>query len=136
MPKEQRSRWSGCPIAFGLDIFGDKWTLLVLRDLLIKKKSTFREFLASPERIATNVLADRLDRLEQSGLVTKALNPDDARRKVYATTRPASDLFPFLMEMVVLEHGTYDQKEGFQKGSGRLLRLDKTTATGRSFSAA
>ena len=60
---------SHCPINFGLEIFGDRWTLLVLRDLLLKNKRSFKEFQASEEGISTNILADRLDRLVKSGLV-------------------------------------------------------------------
>ena len=65
-------RRSNCPIACTLDIIGDKWTLLVLRDLFVFKKSRFEQFLDSPEKIATNILTDRLQRLEKAGLVTQA----------------------------------------------------------------
>lgn len=90
---------SSCPINFGLEIFGDQWTLLVLRDLLIQQKRTFREFQASDEGIASNILAERLKRLEACGLITKAPSPTDGRVMVYSPTEAARDLIPILVEM-------------------------------------
>lgn len=90
---------SSCPINFGLEIFGDQWTLLVLRDVLIQHKQTFREFLSSDERIASNILADRLKRLEACGLVTRSASPNDGRVSIYAPTDAARDLIPVLVEM-------------------------------------
>ena len=69
------SRRSDCPISFALDIFGDRWTLLVIRDLLFKGKSHYRGFRESEERIATNILADRLKRLEEAGIVARQVAP-------------------------------------------------------------
>jgi DNA-binding HxlR family transcriptional regulator len=89
---------SGCPIAFGLDIFGDAWTLLVLRDLLLQGKSAFRD-LAADERIATNIRADRLRRLEASGLVRREGHPTDRRQGVYRPTEAALALVPALVEL-------------------------------------
>ena len=78
----QRRRRSDCPIHFALETFGDRWTLLVLRDLLLKGRSSYSEFLGAEERIATNILADRLARLQQDGLVVHEAEPrhwfDDA----------------------------------------------------------
>ena len=90
---------SSCPINFGLEIFGDQWTLLVLRDLLIQQKRTFREFQASDEGIASNILADRLKRLEACGLITKAPSLNDGRVMLYIPTEAARDLIPVLVEM-------------------------------------
>ena len=90
---------SHCPINVGLELFGDAWTLLVLRDLLIHGKSTFREFRASEEGIASNILADRLQRLEAAGLVTRKGDPEDRRRMRYAPTAPARALLPVLVEL-------------------------------------
>jgi DNA-binding HxlR family transcriptional regulator len=82
----QRSdRRSTCPVACTLDLIGDRWTLLIVRDLLGGKR-TFDAFLESPERIATNVLADRLARLEGEGLVERASDADDGRRFIYRLT--------------------------------------------------
>lgn len=90
---------SHCPINFGLELFGDGWTLLVLRDLLFQGKTTFREFRASEEGIASNILADRLHRLEAAGLVTRTEDPEDRRRMRYAPTEAARALLPVLLEM-------------------------------------
>jgi DNA-binding HxlR family transcriptional regulator len=95
-PGEPRSR---CPINFGLEIFGDKWSLLLLRDLLLKGKQTFTEFQASDEGISSNILADRLQRLERSGLISRNAAPDDARQVHYAPTDAGRKLLPVLVEM-------------------------------------
>lgn len=90
---------SGCPINFGLQLFGDRWTLLVLRDLLIEGKSTFKQFLESEERIATNILADRLSRLERAGIVRRSRSGVDKRNAVYSPTEAGTRLLPVLIEM-------------------------------------
>ena len=90
---------SHCPIAFALEIFGDRWTLLVLRDLLLRAKSRYKEFLASEEGIATNVLAERLRRLEEERLVTKSRPSGGGRQFVYRPTAKALDLLPVLLEI-------------------------------------
>jgi DNA-binding HxlR family transcriptional regulator len=89
---------SGCPIATTLDIVGDRWTLVVLRDLLIGKKR-FSQFLESPEEIATNVLADRLALMEQAGLVTKAPYQLRPKRFEYSLTPKGEALLPMLQDM-------------------------------------
>lgn len=91
---------SHCPIAFALDTFGDKWSLLVLRDVLFMGKRHYHEFLASEEGISTNILAERLRRLEAEGLVTKSHDRSDHRQVVYAPTRKGFDLLPVLLELV------------------------------------
>ena len=92
---------SNCPISYALEIFGDRWTLLVLRDLLFKSRNRYKELLAGGEGIATNVLSDRLKRLEQRGLIAKERDPADARQFIYKPTRLAVDLVPMLVELIV-----------------------------------
>lgn len=94
-----RPRRSGCPIAFGLDIFGDPWSLLVLRDVLFEGKSAFRDFAASAEGIASNVLADRLKRLVAAGLLRREADPADRRQARYRPTAAARALVPALVEL-------------------------------------
>lgn len=89
MKKRKRSP---CPVACTLDIIGDKWTLLVIRDLACGK-STFREFIASPERIATNILTDRLLRLQEHGLIERYI-PAESRHEAYRLTRKGTTLLP------------------------------------------
>src|SRR5688500_2495382 len=84
MPRHHAKR-SPCPVACTLDLLGDRWTLLVARDLVMGK-TTFDAFLSSPERIATNILADRLKLLADAGLVEKASDPRDGRRSTYRLT--------------------------------------------------
>jgi DNA-binding HxlR family transcriptional regulator len=91
---------SACPIAFGLDLFGDQWTLLIVRDLVFGADRTFQSFLQSPERIATNVLADRLDRLEAAGVVARVADHEDRRRSRFYLTERGLDLYPVLLEII------------------------------------
>jgi DNA-binding HxlR family transcriptional regulator len=90
---------SGCPINFGLEIFGDKWSLLILRDMLMLGKRSFKEFQASAEAISSNILAERLARLEQSGLISRHRAPEDARQVHYRPTGAGKRLLPVLVEM-------------------------------------
>ena len=88
-------RRSDCPIACVLDIVGDKWTLLVIRDLALGRRH-FEEFLHSPERIATNILSARLRQLEEAGYLTKETDPDDRRKSVYQLTDQGQQLLGLL----------------------------------------
>ena len=88
-----------CPVACTLDILGDKWTLLVVRDLIMGKK-TYTEFQSSPEAIPTNILAERLKRLQAQGVVTKHQYQDKPVRYEYALTEKGRDLRPVLRAMV------------------------------------
>jgi DNA-binding HxlR family transcriptional regulator len=90
---------SPCPIAGSLDLVGDRWTLLVVRDLLWGKQR-FQEFLRSPEKIPTNILAERLVRLEAAALVTRSPYQDNPPRFRYALTRKGRDLGPVLSAFV------------------------------------
>lgn len=93
-------RRSDCPIACTLDLLGDKWTLLVLRDIVILKKCRFEEFLDSPEKIATNILTDRLHKLEKAGLITKAPYSSHRFRMAYSATEKGMSTAPLLREFV------------------------------------
>jgi DNA-binding HxlR family transcriptional regulator len=86
---------SCCPVACTLDLIGDKWTLLVVRDLLLGR-SHFREFSASPERIATNILTDRLTRLVEAELVEKFPSPEQPGRDAYRLTKKGKTLGPLV----------------------------------------
>lgn len=89
---------SGCPIANGLEIFGDKWTLVLVRDLLLGK-SRYSDFLDSPEGITTNILADRLAMMERQGLIEKSRYQDNPPRHAYALTTKGEALLPVLQAM-------------------------------------
>ena len=90
-PRDRHERRSNCPVACSLDLLGDRWTLLIIRDLLLGK-SRYSEFLASAEGIPTNILADRLRRLEQAGLISSSQYSGHSRRKAYALTEPGQSL--------------------------------------------
>lgn len=92
-------RRSGCPIAFALDIVGDRWTLLVIRDLVFAGKRHFRDFLASDEKIASNILAARLKTLEARGIVMRRLDPESKRQRIYELTEKGADLIPAILEL-------------------------------------
>ena len=91
---------SACPVTNTLDILGDKWTLLVIRDLFLGKRF-YREFAKSPERIPTNILADRLKRLEAQGLLRREPYQERPIRYAYSLTPKGEDLLPVLAEIVV-----------------------------------
>jgi DNA-binding HxlR family transcriptional regulator len=93
------ARRSPCPIAASLDILGDRWTLLVVRDLFWGKQR-YGEFQASPEKMPTNILAERLDRLERAGIVTSAPYQDNPPRYTYKLTAKGRNLAPILVAMV------------------------------------
>lgn len=90
---------SECPLSCSLDIWGDKWSLLIIRDLMFYKKSTYGDFLKSDEGIATNILAARLLALEEYGMIQKVDNPGTKSRVFYKLTQKGIDLFPVLVEV-------------------------------------
>lgn len=90
-----------CPISATLDILGDKWTLLIIRDLMFTGKKTYGEFLQSDEKIATNILADRLLTLEETGLVEKKAFPGNRAKNLYQLTPKGIDLMPTLFEIIL-----------------------------------
>ena len=94
-------RRSTCPVATSLDIFGDKWSLLVVRDLFFTDHRRFGEFASSDEGIASNVLAERLERLECEGLIHSSPDPADGRKVVYGLTPKGLDLAPMIIEMII-----------------------------------
>ena len=107
MPSLEKKRDTGCPVAFALDTFGDRWSLLVIRDLLLKGRETYGEFLGSGEGIATNVLADRLKALEAAKIIQKSRDPENAKRYIYSLTDKGFDLAPVVLEMMKWS-GSYD----------------------------
>lgn len=98
MAARQKIRRSDCPIGFTLDIVGDRWSLLIMRDLLTRGKSRFRE-LAADEGIATNVLAERLRRLVAMGIIVGAADEADRRQVAYRPTESGLALLPLVVEM-------------------------------------
>jgi DNA-binding HxlR family transcriptional regulator len=96
-----RGRRSGCPISIALETLGDAWSLLIVRDLMFKERQTYNEFLQGGEGIASNILADRLRKLQAGGIVEKQRDSVDARRFVYRLSAKGIDLAPVLVELVI-----------------------------------
>ena len=103
MAKKRASpkRRSGCPLNASVEILGDRWSLLIIRDMMLRGFRTYKEFLGSYERIATNILADRLQKLITHGIITTKCDPLDGRKINYSLTPKGIDLAPVLTEMVL-----------------------------------
>lgn len=96
----KQKRRSDCPINYALELLGDRWSLLIIRDLMFKEKHYYGEFLQSEEKIATNILADRLVSLEESGMVNKTTDPGHRSKFIYRLTQKGIDLLPVLVEII------------------------------------
>lgn len=101
MTKNAKNPWIGCPVRYAAGIFGDKWSFVLLRDMLLHGKRYYGEFLASGEGIATNVLASRLLKLEENGMVTRQVDPHKKSKICYMPTRKARDLLPAFLGIMV-----------------------------------
>src|ERR1700732_4130529 len=103
MPKKKPSaKWrSGCPLNASVEMLGDRWSLLIIRDMMLRGFRSYKEFLESYEGIATNILADRLRRLEGDGIIGTERDPSDGRKIIYALTEKGVDLGPVRAEMLV-----------------------------------
>ncbi|MBC9794447.1 winged helix-turn-helix transcriptional regulator [Sinomicrobium weinanense] len=114
-----------CPISTALDIFGDKWTLLIVRDIIFEGKSAYKEFMQSEEKIATNILANRLSILEAQGLVIKEKTTGNRSRYLYHPTPKAIALIPVIAELILWGNtyypDTYTHPESLLAG----LKTDK-----------
>src|SRR5690348_16400085 len=122
--KHTYQRRSDCPINFALETFGDTWSLLIIRDIVYFGKQTYGEFLASDEGIATNILANRLARLEQQGILMKLPHPTDVRKERYVLTEKGLDLIPILVEMANWS-AEYDSQTGAPSAWIALMKADR-----------
>ena len=95
--KHSAGRRSECPINYSLEMVGDPWSLLLIRDIVYFGKRTFGEFLRSDEGIARNILTSRLEQLQERGILTKSPHPDDGRKDMYTLTDRGLDLIPLLL---------------------------------------
>ena len=124
MKKKKIEYRSDCPISTALDIFGDKWSLLIVRDMVFKGLSTYGDFLNGGEKIATNILADRLTMLEAGGIIAKQKHPESKAKILYTLTSKGIDLVPALVEIIAWSekyHEVHPQAKQFAK----QLRKDK-----------
>jgi DNA-binding HxlR family transcriptional regulator len=123
--KEVKKR-SECPISCSLDMFGDKWSLLIIRDLMSAKECTYGDFLKSPEGIATNILASRLVMLEENGIIEKLEHPTSKAKVLYKLTRKGIDLLPVLVEM----HLWFEKYYTISEDKKEMLEIIKKNRAG------
>ncbi|MEP6789534.1 MAG: helix-turn-helix domain-containing protein [Acidobacteriota bacterium] len=120
---EEKKR-SNCPISCSLDIWGDKWTLLIIRDLMSAKECTYGDFLKSPEGISTNILASRLRGLEENKIVKKLAHPESRAKVLYKLTRKGIDLLPILIEINLWAEKYFDTPQA-RKALLKEVKKDK-----------
>jgi DNA-binding HxlR family transcriptional regulator len=124
VPKNKASpKWrSGCPLNASVEVLGDRWALLIIRDMMLRGFRSYKQFLGSYERIATNILADRLRKLIAHGIITTRPDPSDGRKLIYLLTPKGIDLAPVLTELVLwaAEHEETHNPELVQ-----LMKADK-----------
>lgn len=123
MSRKSRRR-SHCPINFALEIFGDKWSLLVIRDLMFMGKNSYGEFLQGGEGIATNILADRLGKLEAAQIISKSPDPENGPRVIYSLTERGIDLMPVMIDIIAWS-GKYDPQSAVPKVFLKQLTSNK-----------
>jgi DNA-binding HxlR family transcriptional regulator len=123
MPKKGRSqRRSGCPLNASVEMLGDRWSLLIIRDMMLRGAKAYKEFLELHEGIATNILADRLRKLEANGIVAARPDPSDGRKRIYFLTVKGIALAPVLTEMVLWAAA---HEETGNQALVRLMQKDK-----------
>lgn len=116
-----------CPISTSLEIWGDKWSLLIIRDLMFQKQCTYGDFLKSPEKIATNILASRLLTLEENNIIVKLEHPESKAKVLYQLTEKGIELFPVLIEVSLWAEKYYEIPED------RKLVLEKAKKNKAAF---
>ena len=123
MPQKRNAkRRSECPLNASVEMLGDRWSLLIIRDMMLRGLRTYKEFMECYEGIATNILADRLRRLTANGIVTAAPDPRDGRKLIYWLTAKGIDLAPVLTEMVLWAAAHEDTGN---QALVQLMRADK-----------
>jgi len=100
MVDKKTQNWSGCPVRFGMSQFGDKWSFLIIRDLMFKGRKYYHEFLEAGEGISTNILASRLADLERNGLVSKCQDTVKRSKYIYRLTEKGIALIPMMLSMI------------------------------------
>lgn len=118
MKSARRKLRSHCPVNFGLEYFGDRWALLILRDIIFRGKRSYGEFLKSEEGFSTNILASRLEGLTEAGILQREKDQTDGRKDIFSLTQKGLDLIPVLFE-ITLWSAKYDS----QSEARRIPRL-------------
>ncbi len=120
-------RRSDCAISLALDILGDKWALLIIRDMIFHGKNTYGDFLKSNEKIATNILADKLAFLESDGILEKTTHPESKAKFLYKLTQKGIDLLPILIEIILWSDKYFDISE-YGRAFAEEIRKNKEEA--------
>lgn len=120
MTKRTTDDWHGCPIRYGAAIFGDHWCLLILRDLMFKGAQYYADFVNADEGISTNILAARLVKLEDEGMLQKRPDPEHGKRFIYSLTDKGLGLIPAMLEIIDWAEVWDDQTEVPPKFATRL----------------
>ena len=120
----RRNRRSDCPVHFALEVFGDAWTLLIIRDLMFKGRTSYTDLLRAEEGIATNVLADRLVRLDEDGVIEKIAGSGRGSASHYRLTSKGVDLLPIMLDIIGWS-AKYDPKTAADRRFVRRLRRDR-----------
>ncbi len=120
---------SNCPLTSALDIIGDKWSLVIIRDLFLGKK-TFTEFIKSKEKIATNILSNRLELLAQHKIISVTKLPNDQKTKIYYLTDSGIDLYPIIYEMMHWSRRNLKKEFG---PVGKQIFLDSMDKSSKAF---
>jgi DNA-binding HxlR family transcriptional regulator len=122
MPGQKPKRRSECPLNASVEMLGDRWSLLIIRDMMLRGFRTYKEFMECYEGIATNILADRLRKLVAYGIIAAEPDPSDGRKLIYSLTVKGIDLAPVLTEMVLWAAA---HEEAGNQALVRLMRADK-----------
>lgn len=116
---------SDCPVSCSLDEWGDKWSLLIIRDLMFSKQCTYGDFLKSAEGIATNILAARLQALEENKLIEKLAHPDSKAKVLYRLTDKGIDLVPVMIEINLWAEKYFSNIPADRKAILKEVKKDK-----------
>jgi DNA-binding HxlR family transcriptional regulator len=114
---------SDCPISCSLDIFGDKWSLLIIRDIMLRGKVSYSEFLESEEKIATNILVNRLTLLESENILLKEVSPKNKSKNIYRLTQKGVDLLPIVIE--IMDWGARYNENCPRRELGKKIKKNK-----------
>ena len=114
---------SDCPISCSLDVFGDRWSLLIIRDIMLRGKLSYGEFLQSEEKIATNILVSRLKVLEAEKILAKRVSPTNKSKFIYSLTRKGIDLLPIVIE--IMDWGAKYNANCPRRELGKKIKKDK-----------
>jgi len=118
-----------CPITSALDILGDKWILVIIKQMLIEDKKTFKDFTESDEAIATNILASKLKCLEELGIITKTQLPDNKKTNLYLVTEKGLALTPIIVELSIWSDENVRELNSIMRDSPEIaiMKSDKNT---------